>query len=403
MKKKCMYGLIPVLLCLLLCACSAQEQISLSQKGSGTEEKDNKENNMVVTELADEVDYNSLEKTGQLELEYATQFAIEEYGIYDYITIADDSLFLLVPENAPVPAHIPEDVTVLQQPLDHTYLVSTSVMDFISTIGAMDYIRLSGTKAADWYIQDAVDAMENQSLLYAGKYSAPDYELILSEKCKLAIENTMIYHNPEIKEKLEELGIPVLVEHSSYESHPFGRLEWIKLYGVLYNRQEQAESFYNDVLNQVEPVMKQEDMGKSVAFFYVTANGAISVRKANDYIVQMIQLAGGTYALSDVLEDDNALSNMNIQMEDFYTAAKDADILIYNSTIDGELQTVDDLIAKNMLFADFKAVQDDHVYCTTSNFFQEITGIGDFMVDLGNVLKGNSIENNTYLKKLKEN
>ena len=38
----------------------------------------------------------------------------------------------------------------------------------------------------------------------------------------------MIYHNPEVKEKLEEFGIPVLVEHSSYESHPLGRTEWVK-------------------------------------------------------------------------------------------------------------------------------------------------------------------------------
>ena len=44
--------------------------------------------------------------------------------------------------------------------------------------------------------------------------SAPDYELIVSEKCGLAIESTMIYHSPEVKEKLEEFGIPVLVEHS---------------------------------------------------------------------------------------------------------------------------------------------------------------------------------------------
>lgn len=62
-------------------------------------------------------------------------------------------------------------------------------------------------------------------------YSAPDYELILSKNCDLAIESTMIYHKPEVKEKLEQFGIPVLVEHSSYESHPLGRTEWLKLYG----------------------------------------------------------------------------------------------------------------------------------------------------------------------------
>ena len=66
-------------------------------------------------------------------------------------------------------------------------------------------------------------------MYYAGKYNAPDYELILSKACDLAIESTMISHSPEVKEQLEQLGIPVLVERSSYESHPLGRMEWLKL------------------------------------------------------------------------------------------------------------------------------------------------------------------------------
>lgn len=54
----------------------------------------------------------------------------------------------------------------------------------------------------------------------------PDYELILENDCDLAIESTMIYHSPEVKEQLESFEIPVLVERSSYEEHPLGRLEW---------------------------------------------------------------------------------------------------------------------------------------------------------------------------------
>lgn len=49
---------------------------------------------------------------------------------------------------------------------------------------------------------------------------------------------------------------------------------------------------------------------------------------------------------------------MTIQMESFYDAAADADVLIYNSTIDGELDSLDALLAKSPLLADFKAVQD---------------------------------------------
>ena len=76
-------------------------------------------------------------------------------------------------------------------------------------------------------------------------------------------------------------------------------------------------------------------------------------------------------------EEENALSTMNIQMEDFYADAKNADILIYNSTIEGEISTLEELKQKNPLFADFKAVQDGNVYCTTNNFFQKSTAIGD--------------------------
>ena len=41
-----------------------------------------------------------------------------------------------------------------------------------------------------------------------GKYSAPDYELILVQGCDLAVESTMIYHTPEVKEQLEQTGHP---------------------------------------------------------------------------------------------------------------------------------------------------------------------------------------------------
>lgn len=83
-----------------------------------------------------ETDFSELTKTGQWDLSYATQYQVEQYGKYDLITIAD-SRFLLVPENVPVPEHVPEDVVVLKQPLDHTYLVSSSVMDMIREIGAL--------------------------------------------------------------------------------------------------------------------------------------------------------------------------------------------------------------------------------------------------------------------------
>lgn len=163
---------------------------------------------------------------------------------------------MLVPDGEEAVANLPADVTMLRQP-KKAYVVSTSVMDLLQAIDALDDVRLSGTKQEDWYIQAAKDAMADGDMLYAGKYNQPDYEKIISENCDLAIENTMILHNPEVKEKLEALGIPVLVERSSYETHPLGRLEWIRLYGVLFGKEEQADAFYQEQVAKVEPIMKR--------------------------------------------------------------------------------------------------------------------------------------------------
>lgn len=352
------------------------------------------------SDTTDKIAFDSLEKTGQMTLAYATQYQVEYYGDYSLITIGEDQRFLLVPEGKDLPKNLPEDVVALQQPLDKTYLVSTSVMDLIRQLDCISYIRLSGSKAKDWYITEAKEAIEAGNMIYAGKYSAPDYECILNEGCNLAIENTMIYHTPEVKEKLEELGIPVLVERSSYETHPLGRLEWIKLYGLLFDALDEANAYFDSQVEQITPLLDQANTGKTVVFFSVNSSGAINVRKPGDYITQMITMAGGNYALADVVpEEENALSTMNMQMEDFYNAAQSADILIYNSAIEGEITSIDELLAKNSLFAQFDAVKKGNVYCTGKNFFQESTGMAEFVEDMHNVL-GDADADLTYLKKL---
>ena len=101
----------------------------------------------------------------------------------------------------------------------------------------------------------------------------------------------------------------------------------------------------------------------------------------------MIELAGGEYVFKD-LTDENALSTMNIQMEEFYAIAKDADYLIYNSAIDGELYTMDELIEKSSMLKDFKAVKNGDVWCTGKNMFQETTGIADMIVDINSIVNG---------------
>ena len=339
-----------------------------------------------------------------LELQYADQFAVDYYEDgYALITIVDGGQFLLVPEGKEAPEDLDEDISVIQKPVQNIYLVATSAMDLFCALDGLDSISLSGTNADGWYIDEAKKAMEDGSLTFAGKYSAPDYELILSKNCNLAIESTMIYHQPEVQEKLEQFGIPVLVEHSSYESHPLGRTEWIKLYGVLLGKEDQAAKLFQEQVDKLKSVEDSENTGKTVAFFYINSMGAANVRKSNDYVSKMIELAGGEYIFHDPAEDDNALSTMNMQMEEFYAKAKDADYIIYNSTIDGELNSIDELLSKSSLLADFKAVKDGNVWCTGQNLFQETMGLATMIEDIHTMLTSDDpdLDSLTYMKKLK--
>lgn len=336
-----------------------------------------------------------------LELSYADQFSVNYYeGGYKLFTIEGDGKFLLVPDGEEAPEDLPDDITVLSHTPKSIYLVATSAMDFFCGLDALDHISLSGTNADGWYIDKAKTALEDGSIAFAGKYSAPDYEQILAAGCDLAIESTMIYHKPEVKEKLEELGIPVLVEHSSYESHPLGRTEWVKLYGALLGKEDEAEALFEEQASQLKSLENTENTGKTVAFFYINSMGAANVRKAGDYVSKMIDLAGGQYIFKDLGADEEGQSTMNMGMEDFYAGAKDADYIIYNSTIDGELKSLDELLKKSALLKDFKAVKEGNVWCLTKSMFQETTCLGDVIMDMHQMLTEEDPQGLTYLYRL---
>jgi len=139
-----------------------------------------------------------------------------------------------------------------------------------------------------------------------------------------------------------------------------------------------------------------------VAFFYVASNGAVNVRKPGDYISKMIELAGGEYIFADLIpEEENALSTVNMQMEAFYEKAVDADILIYNSTVQTELKELEELMEKSELFRDFKAVKEGNVWCTGQNMYQEITGTIDMLEDFYSIINDGQDAEPVYLHLLK--
>jgi len=318
-----------------------------------------------------------------LALAYAENFTVSYAGNAPVIRFSDGTSF-----------------TVKRHP-QKIYLAATSAMCSFDALNSLDALAFSGTKADGWYIENAAKAMKNGRIIYAGKYSVPDYELLLSSGCDLAVESNMLSHAPEVKEKLEALGIPVIVDMSSYETHPQGRAEWIKLYGALLGKEDLAAAIFNEQIQSLNSVLNREHTGKTIAFFYINSAGLPVVRKSGDYVAKMIELAGGQYVFDNIGDPDTATGTVTIEMETFYNAAKDADIIIYNSTIGEEIETLDELLLKNGLLKDFKAFRNGGVWCVSKNFYQETTSFGFITADMRRIFEYGEEDGLIYMRKLR--
>lgn len=343
----------------------------------------------------------SLVYESSMELQYAENFSVDYYkGGYTMLTTMDGKRFLVVPEGKEIPENMKEDIIVLQRPMKDLYLVASAVMDMFRELDGLDAITFSGQKEENWYIEEAKEAMAKGDIIYAGKYSKPDYELLVSEGCALAIENRMISHSPEVIEKLEDFGIPVMIEYSSYESHPLGRVEWIKFFGALLGKEEIAEQIFEEQAAILDMVSADEKTDQTVAFFFITSNGLVQVRQSSDYVPKMIELAGGKYIFENLGDAETKRSTMNMQVEEFYNGAKDADFLIYNSSIDGGVSSREELLDKCEVLADFKAVQEGNVWCTTNDMYQQSLSIGYLIEDIHAMLSGEGEDKMYYLFRL---
>ena len=134
-----------------------------------------------------------------------------------------------------------------------------------------------------------------------------------------------------------------------------------------------------------------------MAFFYVSTDGTVVVRKSEDYIPNMIEIAGGRYVFEDLKNEESDSAAVNISMEEFYAAAQDADYLIYNSSIDNPIERIEDLTAKDELFKDFKAVREGNVWCTGKYLYQATDIVGNLITDIHLMLTDGEEEQMTFL------
>lgn len=337
-------------------------------------------------------------------LSYANRFSVDYYkGGYKMITVTDGeavtSKLLIVPVNRSIPEGLDADVHVLQQPIANILVSSTPTTSLFYAIGMLDTISLTTNDVDSWYIDEVKDLMNEGKMTYIGNYKTPDYDQIVASGTKLAIFSTML--TEDVAEQLDALGVYVMLDEASEEDHPLARVEWVKLYGAMFNKEAEAEAHFNAQAELVEQIAEREATGKSVAIFYITSSGVLYARNSDDYMAKMVKLAGGEY-IFDGKVGVGETGTVKMENEAFYDGARDADYIIYVWTLGGRPETLADLLERGDFLENMKAVQNGNVWCTSPDFFQISSTLGDMINDINLMLNADaSTDQLTYLFKLK--
>ena len=370
------------------------------------------EETVTTADIGEAPELSGLQYLSKDENEYAQGFAIYRYeNEYTVLAIDDGRSYLIIPEGAEIPEETTEDLIILRRPLNRIYLAASAVMCQFDEIGAVDKVILSGLEKDGWYIEAAREAMEKGTLEYGGKYSAPDYERIVASGVNLAVESTMIHHTPKVQEKLEKLGIPVLIDRSSYESEPLGRAEWVKAYGLLTGHEEEAAHAFEEQKSYVEALRGNAEADaantygsdsaaqqKTVAIFSINSTRQVVTRGAGDYFGKMVEIAGGTLSTPAT---DTGRATQTVSMESFYAAAEQADILIYNASIEDAPEDLQQMCAKDSILTQFRAVREGNVWCMRSSLYQNASRTGAIIRDLHAIVAGEADEETEFFYRLK--
>ena len=163
----------------------------------------------------------------------------------------------------------------------------------------------------------------------------------------------------------------------------------------------ETANYYNNIfINNILESMKTKEVN-------ATKGGAVANKKIELEIVKVIENPMTECETLDEREKsigdpDSNRSTVSMQIEDFYDKAKDADFIIYNSSIDGGVQSVQELLDKCSVLKDFKAVKEGNVWCTTNDMYQQSMSIGCLIRDMHNMLQGKSEDTMQYLFHLNE-
>ena len=319
-----------------------------------------------------EVDSNSQEIGESLKIENAHGFTISKFDGYKILTVTDpwpnaekSFKYLLVEDDSKVPSKIEFDKKI-NIPVKRIVLTSTTHIPSLEALVEVE--ALVGFPGLDYISSESTRALiDENKIVELGKNEAINTEILITLKPDLVV-GFAIDGNNKTYNTIEKSGIPVIFNGDWTEESPLGKAEWIKFFGALFDKTEEAEYIYNDIVKNYK---EAKQLAQSVDDTPLVIAGSMYkdswfVPYGNSWQAQFIKDANAAY----IYKDTEGSGSKALSFESVLNDAQNADFWV----APGQFQSYEQLYETSQHYKQFKAVQNKKVF-TYSNTMGATGGV----------------------------
>ena len=249
---------------------------------------------------------------------------------------------------------VPQGYRLIEVPLEHSIVYSSVHTGVVSELGALT--SLVGVADGEYIKDKSVGALiKAGKVTDVGSSTSPSIEKIA------ALQPDAILLSPFENAghgALDALGIPIIECADYMESTPLGRAEWIKLFGVLYDKSAEADSIFHTVTQKYNEIYQAASNfeNRPMVLTEKMSGGYWFVPGGESYMAHLIEDAGGNYPW----HGNSSAGSLQLDFSAVYARAADADvwlIRVYGGTL-----TLEDLRDEYVLNSQIKAYKTRKIY-----------------------------------------
>jgi len=304
----------------------------------------------------------------RLEVKYSRQFEVLLINGYKVVKDALNRTLILVPRGFQPPKDL--EGTVVYTPVERVALMSATQVALIERLKEKEpqiLERVAGImwgEQYEWYFSDLEERLMSGKIKDLG----PDYSPSIEELVALKPDLVIIYTFPgsDFPQRLEELGIPFVVDNEYLETSPLARFEWIKLIATFFDLDEEAFSIFRDVENRVSEVVGDVETSGATSplvCWFMVYRGVVYAAGGKSFPANALNMLRARYAFTDA----GSTGSVTVNIEEVLNRCKDADVVVYPTSF---VSGVSDILSEAPELGELKAFKERRVYAYAPSVFQ---------------------------------